>query len=438
MTENRRQEQVFFQADAAMFYGQTDVAAVIEGILAEHEAVYIPEMAAPLVLDRPIVLKSGRHLKVHERTVFTVREGCGGCMVRNEHIFNGCGGQAPETGYDTGITVEGGVWQGGARAESVNDKSPVMHELSRIILGVLFFSHAEQIVIRNVTIRSGEQYGVLLADCHDFRVENIFFDHHRKDGVHVNGPACRGLIEGVTGRCDDDIVALNAWDWDSSSISFGPIRDIVVRHVCCDHNELRMLPGRKTYPNGEKVECPIERCLVEDVEGVYNFKLYQQPNCHNATRKDKDFSEIAGLLRDVQFKNIRLAALEGEGFSEVRLDALFEMGADCQDILFEDISLGFDEEAFRAKGMRLAIIGPKSSTWTRGSKDPATWSELFDPDLICTAERITFKNVCFADHVCKDREVLICEQHLTVNPDYPNTLPQGGTGYGIAKDIVIL
>ena len=55
-------------------------------------------------------------------------------------------------------------------------------------------------------------------------------------------------------------------------------------------------------------------------------------------------------------------------------------------------------------------------------------AELFDPDLICTAEDISFENVRFAGERCVDESQLIRARHLTVNEDYPNTIPRGGTG----------
>ena len=92
-------------------------------------------------------------------------------------------------------------------------------------------------------------------------------------------------------------------------------------------------------------------------------------------------------------------------------------------------------KAFREKGMSLAIIGPKSSTWTRGYEDPAEWTELFDPDLICTADRCLFRKVRFDGEVCTEEQLLIREQHLSVNGDYPRTIPRGGTGYGVIKGL---
>ena len=428
-------ERAMFRADEGLFAGQADCSDVIEALLATHGSVRIPALKAPLLLTRPIRMQSGTHLHVDEATVVRMKPGCGGCMVRNEHIVSGMEGPAEGSSRDADILIEGGQWENAPREASVNDPDTVIQRFGEknILLGVIFFCHAERVTVRNVTVRAGQQYGVLLADCRDFLVEGIFFDRHGKDGVHVNGPARHGLIQDLCGKCGDDFVALNAWDWETSAVSFGPIEDITVRRIQCEHDEMRLLPGRKTYRDGRKADCPVLNCRFEEISGVYNFKMYQQPNCHNLKRVHKDYSEIAGLIKDIVFSGIRLDALEAEGLAEVRLDALFEMGADCEGIVFEDIRLGFTQAEFREKGMNLAIIGPKSSTWTRGYADPAEWTELFDPDLICTAEDIVFRNVQFADGVCTDGDLLLRAQRLTVNEEYPKSLPRGGTGYGVIR-----
>jgi len=436
----RLSERTLFSADASLFSCCDHPVDLIESMLQEHRAVRIPALPAPLVLTRPIRLESGMYLSIHEDVVLRMGEGCGGCMVRNAHVQSGIDGPIPDDlPRDSDIIIEGGQWEFAPRTGSANDPSPVMREFceKQIILGVAFFSHAERVTVRGMTIRKSEHYGVLLADCRDFLVEHIFYDRHNKDGVHVNGPASHGLIQHMHGWCGDDFVALNAWDWDTSSLSFGAIRDIAVRHIACEHDEMRILPGRKTYRSGVQADCPVENCRFEDISGAYNFKLYQQPNCHNLHRDFKDFSDVAGLIRNVTFSDIRLSSLVAEGLAEVQLDALFEMGADCENITFENLQLGFTAEEFRQKGMSVAIIGPKSSTWTQGHADPAEWTELFEPDLICTADGITFRNISFAGEVCTDRDTLLREQHLAPNPDYPRTTPKGGTGYGVIRRLVI-
>ena len=87
--------------------------------------------------------------------------------------------------------------------------------------------------------------------------------------------------------------------------------------------------------------------------------------------------------------------------------------------------------------MRVVEVGPKSSTWKRGFSDPKMWAELFDPELICTAKNLSFKNITFAGQPCSDEQAIVGCHRLQPNPDYPNTTPKGGTGYGVIENYSI-
>ena len=66
------------------------------------------------------------------------------------------------------------------------------------------------------------------------------------------------------------------------------------------------------------------------------------------------------------------------------------------------------------------------------SEDPARWRELFSPDLDCTVRKVTVAGVRIRDSQVDlpiDRVVKVIE--LQPNPDYPKTMPKGGTGKGI-------
>ena len=414
-----------------------DAAATVQRLLDEHRSVRIPKLPFALTLDRPLVMDSGTSLFVDPETVIRMKPGCGGCMIRNRRLADGRLDDIDARNGDSDLWVEGGIWEGAARAPSPNDPDVTMREMSRQILGVMFFSGVRRVTVRRATIRRGEQYGILLAGCRHFHVDEVFFDGHQKDGVHVNGPSEYGLIENLRGSCGDDFVALNAWDWDSSAVSFGAIRHILVRNIRCDHDEMRILPGVKAYRSGKRTDCPVEDCRFESVSGAYNFKLYQQPNCHNIERAEKDFSAAAGLMKGIVFSDIALEKLTVEGLAEVQLDGVFEIGADAEDVLFENIRVGVSAEELKKRGMTLVTVGPKSSTWTRGSTDPAEWCELFQPDLVVKADRLRFRNIVLNGQTCLDGRTLVGARRLSVNPDYPKTRPQGGTGYGVILSAVI-
>ena len=410
---------------------------VIEKALESCAHLIVPSLPYPLILDRPIVLSSGKRLSVAPDTVIRIREGCGGCMVRSAHLLSGITSEIRPDYRDRDILVEGGIWEGGKMEVAVNDPDPVMRSFGHGECGVFFFDNAERFTVRKVTVKESGIYAFLINACRDFVIEDVFFDHQHKDGVHVNGPASDGVIRRMHGNTGDDFVALNAWDWNGSAVSFGYIRRILVEDLHCEGDELRLLPGRKCYPDGSKTPCPISDCIFRRVTGAYCIKLYQQPNCCNDLTGENDRSDIAGEIENVLFSDIGLDKLTEEGFGEIGVTALFEVIADCRNICFDNVRVNVSKDSFRAAGMRLCEVGAKSSTWKHGSSDPATWCELFDVDLICTAEGMHFRDIYFVEEKCTDRDTLIGAHRLHPNPDYPNTLPKGGTGYGILGEITI-
>lgn len=64
--------------------------------------------------------------------------------------------------------------------------------------------------------------------------------------------------------------------------------------------------------------------------------------------------------------------------------------------------------------------------------DPAGWREIFSPDLDCTVRNVHVSGVrghAPPAEVPLEQVVRVIEQRI--NPDYPRTTPQGGTGKGI-------
>lgn len=51
--------------------------------------------------------------------------------------------------------------------------------------------------------------------------------------MHVNGGVKNGVIKNLSGHTEDDLIALNAYDWDNSSINFGAIENLTVEGVNC-------------------------------------------------------------------------------------------------------------------------------------------------------------------------------------------------------------
>ena len=424
-----------------VFQPGKDVWQTVQNALDSYRQVEIGKVSFPLMLSRALVMHSGNRLYVDPETELKDLPGCGGTLLRNENVTIGSVAPEEDTLRDEDMIVEGGIWAPGdpTGRSYVNDPHPAMQALNKrgTLLGVIYFCNARNIVVRKLTVREATAYAVLICRCDDFVTEDLFFERHRKDGVHVNGPSHRGVMRRLRGKCGDDIVALNAWDWHSSAVCYGPITHMLVEDLNAEHDEMRLLPGKKLYDNGDVRDCPISDIVFRRMSGLYSIKMYQQPYYLNKRKGLNDRSLTAGLMENILFEDIDIAGNTNEAMSEVILDAFWEIGADAKNIVWRNIRVGAAVEDFTALGMTLSNIGPKSSTYTEGNPDPETWQELFEPDLICRGEDLVFENVTFAGIPCTDRDVILKEVQLTPNPDYPRTTPMGGTGYGTAENLVI-
>jgi hypothetical protein len=276
--------------------------------------------------------------------------------------------------------------------------------------------------VKNVTIRQSRPFSVHLANAHEFTVENITLEEHRRDGVHVNGPASDGLIRGVRGDPHDDNVALNAWEWKNYAPSFGPIERIVIEDITGAPeslpaaNSIRILPGVKRFDNGATLDCPISDITLRRITDIREFKLYDQPNLELG--RDNDFSQGVGTLQKLRFEDLTF-----------NYPGKIEVHANTAGLTIQNVRVNHPI----APDWHLLAIGPKSVTYKGApGSDPSRWIEIFSPDLDCTMRRVSITGVRTRDSQADlpiEQVVKVIE--LKTNPDYPKTTPKGGTGKGI-------
>jgi len=338
----------------------------IERCLQENGAVFIPRFASPVYIDRPIVLTSGNRLIVHPETEIRLKVGSiGTCMVRSSHIIlskdrplNLC------EGADQDILIEGGIWcdqnnEGRGRGGEYDQAGSMPGSMATMIL-----HNVERVAVRNMTFRDCSSFAVQIGNVLDFIIENILFDD-TADGIHVEGPAKMGVIRHLQGKTNDDIVALNAWDWYNASLTFGPITDILVEDVqmppAYTWSEIRLLPGTKVFTSGDSLDCDICRCIFRSIRGIHTFKMYDQPNIANP---EKDFANPIGKMEDLFFSDIQVAGMKHSEYYDKSSDAVFDICTDIDGISIQDVWFDYiPGEADMAP--YLVSVGPKSLIWRR-------------------------------------------------------------------------
>jgi polygalacturonase len=160
--------------------------------LDKDNAVHLPKRDRPYYLDEPIILKSGQKLVADSKAEIRLKPGTNTCMVRNENVAGFADQPVPaDTKLDTDIVIEGGIWatlatsgseiNGNLRGASAK-QNPVFGTH-----GVILLQNIRRVTVRNITVRQSKAFAVHLANAHDFAVDGLTLDAHRRDGVHVNG-----------------------------------------------------------------------------------------------------------------------------------------------------------------------------------------------------------------------------------------------------------
>lgn len=413
-------------------------SAALQAALDAHPKVLVPARVEPYYLDGPLVLCSGRTLLLEPEAQMRLRPGTNTCMVRNAHPVSGWGGALPtDLQPDSDITIQGGVWTDLATApgESNGNGRGAVDPQGSVpgAHGVIVLSNVARVVVRDLTIRQSRPFGVHLSNVRDFVVENVRFEDHRRDGVHVNGPAADGIVRGVSGVTGDDMVALNGWDWQYSTMTFGTIERVLVEDVTGrslqteasgpvpdGSAEIRLLPGHKRFEDGSRLACDLQDIVIRRVRAIRCFKMYDQPNLELG--RDRDFSDPIGDMRRIFVRDVVTVPLH---------EALVQVHSNVDGLDIADVAL---EASALTPGYAVVSVGPLSAVYKHNPDDPATWVEIFSPDKDCTVRNPCLQRVALQppdgppQPLDTDGLVRVIEQKP--NPDYPRTLPKGGTGKG--------
>lgn len=428
-------EDLIYEKNGCTIYGDA-----LQAALNKYKCIRISKREK-MYLEKPLVMKSGYRLLLDKKQHISNLPNLSTCMIRNENIINGECEKATFTNPNTDISVDGGIWDGGLTPADGEDKrlGTGLTPEYKGALSIMIFINIENLIIKNAEfVGGGINYAVQLGCVRHFRIGDLTYIRYGRDGVHVNGPAAYGEICDLYGEdMGDDIVALNAWDWDNCAITFGTIEKIYVHDNKTSNNELRLLPGRKMYGDSG-IDCDVRDCVLERLSGIYTFKLYCQPNILNAENKNyHDVSGSVGRMGNVWFSDIDIDKNRDSGFHGLPMNGIFDVGTDCNNIHFNNIRVLATKADVESRGLKFMSIGPLSAVWKNGSENPDDWGEVFSPNDICHAENIYFTNITFEDGKATTKEELTKEVKMTVNPDYPNTTPKGGTGYGSIGKVYI-
>ena len=400
----------------------------LQTALDENDYVYIPK--GKYYVDDSIILSSNKWIKASKRAEIILLESCKKLMLRNADVIDGSYTIIPETAPKTeNIRIEGGIWSESNRKRlgyGWTGKYDDAHSL-RGVSCTMLFSGVKNLVLKNMLFKHSAGFSVQIGRCENFTVKNIEFISCYADGIHINGGVRNGYVYNIHGEVGDDLVALNAYDWDKSTINNGEIENVVVEKIYSPTNvdcykAIRIQPGVLPIENGE-IDCYIKDLCIKDVRGVSVFKMYLQTPRYI----DKPAGARVGWMKNVRFENVEMNACEPidafptylTGDPIVGHFAAFELGSTIDSVYFKNVNVVLNKEKYPLS--HFVLVGPKSYYM----EDEKT--EIFDPYVVSEVGKIICENVKINNKALKDVQDAICAISF---PDdmYENQFGKGGSG----------
>ena len=418
----------------------------LQTALYEHNHIIIPPAGTIYWIDDTVVIPSDRHIEAAGAVIRLV-PGCEVLMMRNEHTMDGTHAPIDTSGRDRNISIHGGRWEesqmkrGGygkccryTHFGEDDDRSRPFYGVSTCML----FNNLTGLTLTDMTFAHTAGFAVQTGDLTNGVFENITFDTCYADGLHLNGNSGNLLIRQIAGEVGDDLVALNMYDWQNSSVNFGP-----TRNVLCDgldlapqspYKALRIEPGIYTYDDGSTVDCGLFDAIIRNVRGIATFKIYfQTPRYQIGTAPE---SGSVGSSDTLFFENITvdLASPIDRMAEYMNSDPLrgtfaaFELGANIGYVCFENIDLTLYPEKYPMSC--LACIGPKSVRIDE--------FEIFDPYLSSHAGTVEMKNIRVNGISVRDPEAAVPISQLFRTICFEDINHDGNsTGRGTVDNVIL-
>jgi hypothetical protein len=362
--------------------------------LKEHRHLFLPK--GKYYIDDTVILPSGTRIVAHKKAEICLVKGTKVVGFRSAEVIDGSTKRVDlDAPMSENITICGGIWstEFTERAEygkvGALDPADSMHGVHALML----FSGVRNLHLKRMTIKHAPAFALQLGRLDRFVVEDVRFVSCYADGVHVNGFVQNGLIRNVSGECGDDLVALNAYDWQNSTIHRGPIENVVVANVRSKGNAfhlMRLLPGVTSKSEGE-IDCYIQDILISNIRGVSTYKLYLQTPSYRGTPEGAS----VGWMKNVTIQKLRIVKDRPSDQTPNYLDAdpitghfgVFELGSHIDGLTLRDIRVKFKCEEKYQSLAHLIVAGPKSCYLEKEHL------EIFDPYVKSTVKNLAYRNI---------------------------------------------
>ena len=366
--------------------------------LAENEIVRIPASAEPYYVDDSITIPSNRRIFAEDGAVIRQMKGVRVLMFRNEHTADGTHAPISAGVRDCNIAICGGRWEESNTGRAGYGRTG-MYDMERSFYGVstcMFFNNMDGLTLTDLTFVHTAGFSVQMGDITNVLIDNITFVECFADGLHINGNTENVRITNVRGQVGDDLVALNMYDWQNSSVDFGPMKTVLCENLDLSadshYKAMRIEPGVYYYDDNSSVDCGLYDAIIKNVRGINTFKLYYQTPAYRIIGGEPERGG-PGSGDYLFFEDIKIDLNAPiDGFREYTESdpvrgafAGFEFGANIGHLFFENIDLTLYPEKYPYS--YLFCVGPKSCVTGNGTV------EVFDPYVSCEVGTVELTDI---------------------------------------------
>lgn len=420
--------------------GRTIWTAALQQALREHEVVVIPASDEIYWIDDTVVIPSNRHIEATGATVRLTPD-CEVLMLRNEHTADGTVTPIQSGREDHNISIHGGRWEeshtkrggygtSGRYTHFAEDKAGERRPFYGVSTCMLF-NNIVGLTLSDLTFAHTAGFGVQVGNLTNGVMENITFEGCYADGLHINGNSENLYVRNISGEVGDDLVALNMYDWQNSSVTFGSTKNVLCEELhlapTSRYKALRIEPGVYTYADESTMDCGLYNAIISHVTGIETFKMYFQTPAYKIGTKPERGG--VGSSDNLFFEHITVD-LTGpiDRFQEYLTSdpvrgtfAAFELGSHIGHVSFDHIDLTLHRDEYPLSC--LVMIGPKSIR--RGDV------EVFDPYLTSHVGTVTLSEIRVNGvSITKDDSLVRTTAFTDVNED------GNSTGYGTVQQIL--
>lgn len=404
--------------------GKEDWTEAVQKAINENESVYIPQ--GKYYIGASIIVTSNRRIKAARGAEIILLSRVKTLLLRNKSVMDGSRRALDLSNpHEENISIEGGFWAEENTERLGYGKSGTFDEAHSLV-GVstcMLFSGVKNLRLKNMRFGNTAGFAVQLGRCENIKIENIRFIHCFADGIHINGYVKNGFVKNVAGEVGDDLIALNAYDWENSTINNGPIENLRIENVFAattgEYKSFRIQAGIVPREIGE-IDCYIKDLYVHRVEGISVFKLYLQTPAYSG---EPDGTKV-GRLENITIDGVKIILNSPVDQMENYMTCnpltgnfgAFELGSNISKLTLKNIDATINKTQFPT--LHLITAGPKSSYL----KDRRI--ELFDPYITSETEEIEYKNIRVNGEKTDDLRSQIKEVA------FPNDMYEGQYGVG--------